>query len=87
MAQDGEADFESRTQTTPPFHANETRWAGLAAVFATLVLVLGVVEFSPTGRIQIISRLERQYRNRKNQRGRRAASGANLTCFDDRSKR
>jgi len=45
MAQDGEADFESRTQTTPPFHANETRWAGLAAVFATLVLVLGVVEF------------------------------------------
>ena len=45
MAQDGEADFESRTQRTPPFHANETRWAGLAAVFATLVLVLGVVEF------------------------------------------
>ena len=45
MAQDGEADFESPTQTTPPFHANETRWAGLAAVFATLVLVLGVVEF------------------------------------------
>src|ERR1700752_3189890 len=45
VAQDGEADFESRTQTTPPFHTNETRWAGLAAVFATLVLVLGVVEF------------------------------------------
>jgi general secretion pathway protein A len=45
MAQDGEADFESHTQTTPPFHANETRWAGLAAVFATLVLVLGVVAF------------------------------------------
>ena len=41
----GQADFERRTQSTPPFHANETRWAGLAAVFVTLVLVLGVVEF------------------------------------------
>jgi type II secretory pathway predicted ATPase ExeA len=45
VAQDGQADFERRTQPTPPFHVNETRWAGLAAVFATLVLVLGVVEF------------------------------------------
>jgi general secretion pathway protein A len=44
-AQDWELDSKSRTEATQPRGANETRWAGLAAVFATLVLVLGVVEF------------------------------------------
>jgi len=43
--QDGETDFESRAEPSPPRHANETRWGGLAAVFAMLVFVLGVVEF------------------------------------------